>query len=158
MIMTTQTMPAQTTSKALAGIEAIRNKLRSGNAKFAAAETAVREAADFCAFIRAELRIRRKEAGLDQAQVGEKLNLTQSAISKIENGRGDLGLETLYEYAEAVGLRPAMTFVPITHDIPSSDDGFSWSESLQISPNDVEEALAESIPDVLKRIVAKRAA
>ena len=65
-------MTAQTTSKALAGIEAIRNKLRSGNAKFAAAETAVLEAADFCAFVRAQLRIRRKEAGLDPTRVGGK--------------------------------------------------------------------------------------
>ena len=148
-------MTAQTTSKALAGIEAIRNKLRSGNAKFAAAETAVREAADFCAFVRAELRIRRKEAGLDQTQVGEKLNLTQSAISKIENGRGDLGLETLYAYAEAVGLRPAVTFVPLMQDIRTDVAG---SDYVEISPNDVEEALAESIPDVVKRIVAKRVA
>jgi transcriptional regulator with XRE-family HTH domain len=146
------------TSKALAGIEAIRNKLRSGNAKFAAAETAVRDAEAFCAFIRSELRIRRKEAGLDQTQVGEKLNLTQSAISKIENGRGDLGLETLYAYAEAVGLRPSVTFAPVIHDTSSPDADLSWSESLKISANDVEEALAESIPDVVKRIVAKRVA
>ena len=45
----------------------------------------------------------RKEAGLTQEQVAEKLNTKKSAISRIENHAEDIRLSTLETFAEAVG-------------------------------------------------------
>ena len=45
----------------------------------------------------------RKEAGLTQEQVAEKLNTKKSAISRIENHAEDIRLSTLETFAQAVG-------------------------------------------------------
>jgi len=45
----------------------------------------------------------RKEAGLTQQQVAERLNTKKSAISRIENHSADIRLSTLETFAEAVG-------------------------------------------------------
>ena len=45
----------------------------------------------------------RKEAGLTQEQVAQKLNTKKSAISRIENHAEDIRLSTLETFAEAVG-------------------------------------------------------
>ncbi|EYT66876.1 helix-turn-helix transcriptional regulator [Curtobacterium flaccumfaciens pv. flaccumfaciens] len=49
-----------------------------------------------------KLAVARKDAGLSQAQVAERMNTTQSAISEIEAGRKDVRLTTLIRYAQAV--------------------------------------------------------
>lgn len=55
---------------------------------------------------------RRKELGLTQEQLGEKVGVTKSEISKIENGRG-ITFSTINKLSEALGvtaeieLRPA---------------------------------------------------
>ena len=45
----------------------------------------------------------RRSEGLSQAQVGERMGTTQSAVSEIEAGRKDVRLSTLIRYAQAVG-------------------------------------------------------
>jgi transcriptional regulator with XRE-family HTH domain len=50
------------------------------------------------------LRQIRKEAGLTQWQLAERLKRTQSEISKIERGEYRLDLLELYEFCEAVGI------------------------------------------------------
>ncbi|MDA3924211.1 MAG: helix-turn-helix transcriptional regulator [Kiritimatiellae bacterium] len=45
----------------------------------------------------------RKEAGLTQEQVAQKLNTKKSAISRIENHAEDIRLSTLETFAEAIG-------------------------------------------------------
>jgi transcriptional regulator with XRE-family HTH domain len=50
------------------------------------------------------LRQTRKEAGLAQWQLAERLKRTQSQISKIERGEHRLDLLELYEFCEAVGV------------------------------------------------------
>lgn len=47
----------------------------------------------------------RKEAGLTQEQVAERLNTQKSAISRIENHAEDIRLSTLGTFAEAVGKK-----------------------------------------------------
>lgn len=49
------------------------------------------------------LRAARREAGLTQEQVAEKLNTKKSAISRIENHAEDIRLSTLEKFAQAVG-------------------------------------------------------
>jgi len=106
--------------KALQGFQNIRETLRKSSPAFEVAEASVEDSEAFCASVKADLRERRKRMRLDQTQIGAKLNLSQSAISKIESQRGDLGLETLYQYAEALGLRPAVVFIPTAESLAVS--------------------------------------
>jgi HTH-type transcriptional regulator/antitoxin HipB len=122
---------------ALQGLENIRRSLRDTNPAFRAAEVSQRGVEAFCAYVRDQLRRRRNALGLGQSQVGEKLNVSQSAISKMELGQGDLSLETLYEYAEVLGLRPAVIFIQTAEAImemtpSSSASGAIADESLSI--------------------------
>ncbi len=45
----------------------------------------------------------RKEAGLTQEQIAERLDTQKSSISRIENHAEDVRLSTLEKFAEAVG-------------------------------------------------------
>ena len=49
----------------------------------------------------------RSEQGLTQAQVAEKIGTTQSAVARMESGRGNHSpsLATLSRYAEALGCK-----------------------------------------------------
>ena len=152
--------------KALAGLESMRKGLRKADPGFAAAEAAVREAVAFCASVRSELRQRRKDVGLDQSELGERLGLTQSAVSKIENGRGDIGLETVYEYADAVGLRPVVVFVPAAQTmadrasaasaqtgVAPAGEGNVPAKAVEAAQIAVIQAVTKSIPAILGKLV-----
>lgn len=55
--------------------------------------------------VAAALRERRKEAGLSQTEVAQRMGTTQSAVSDLESGAvGDPRLFTVLRYAQAVGL------------------------------------------------------
>ncbi len=99
-------------SKAAAGIRALRDRLSKSSPGFAKASDAEARMEAFCASVRNDLQLRRRDKKLNQEEVAGRLNLTQSAISKIEVGDGDIGLRTLYRYAGAIGLRPVVTFMP----------------------------------------------
>jgi transcriptional regulator with XRE-family HTH domain len=145
------------TPKALAGLEVMRQRLRKESDNFSVAEAAVNKAVAFCASVRAELRQRRNELKLDQSQVGQKLNLSQSAVSKIENGRGDIGLLTVYEYAEAVGLRPVLTFVPAAQALVDAvSPGAPSNENYVVPEGAIEavlRALIKSVPKIGETLV-----
>ena len=51
------------------------------------------------------LRDRRKELGITQKELAEKMNCTQQYISKILKGRENLSLEALCEIELALGIR-----------------------------------------------------
>ena len=61
---------------------------------------------DECALLD-EFQKARAERGLTQAQVAEKIGTTQSAVARMESGRGkhSPSLATLSRYAEALGCR-----------------------------------------------------
>ncbi|HEY5305658.1 MAG TPA: helix-turn-helix transcriptional regulator [Pseudolabrys sp.] len=98
--------------KAVQGLAKMRSVLRESIPAFAAAENSAQGAEHFCHSVRQDLQRRRKAQRVGQADVGVRLGLSQSAVSKIETGKGDLSLKTLYLYAEALGLEPAVVFVP----------------------------------------------
>ena len=153
--------------KALGGLESMRKALRKADPSFAAAEAAVREAVAFCASVRTELRQRRKDVGLDQSALGERLGLSQSAVSKIENGRGDIGLETIYEYADAVGLRPVVVFVPAAQTMadrasaasaqlsgaPAGEGHILPAKAVEAAQIAMIQAVTKSIPAILGKLV-----
>lgn len=104
--------PRISRSKALAGIAALRDELGRDNPEFQAADAAERKASAFCSGLRRELRALRESRDIDQAALGERMGLSQSAISKIETGRGDVGLKTLCRYADALGFEPVVLYLP----------------------------------------------
>lgn len=56
---------------------------------------------------------RRKELGLTQEQLGEKVGVTKSEISKIENGRG-ITFSTINKLSEALGVSAQVELRPIS--------------------------------------------
>lgn len=61
-----------------------------------------------------ELTARRRAAGLSQTEVATRMRTSQSAVARLESGRGDLRVSTLERYARALGL--AMQFGVATVD------------------------------------------
>ncbi|OCW58981.1 helix-turn-helix domain-containing protein [Hoeflea olei] len=66
----------------------------------------------YCAKIREDLKRLREDMGMKQSEVAEQLEMSQPAVSRIENGEGDIGLVTLCRYAAALGMEPTISFAP----------------------------------------------
>jgi transcriptional regulator with XRE-family HTH domain len=103
---------AREDDKAVAGVRAFRRRLAETVPAYGEAVALENEAEAFCRELRLSLREQRKRAGLDQRALADRLDMTQSAVSKIESGEGDFGLKTLFRYAQALGLRPVCGFIP----------------------------------------------
>lgn len=107
-----RTKTPRTVSDAVAGVRAMQSRLAQGNPEFARAVDLESKAENFCRNMRADLRQEREKQGIDQAELGKMLDLTQSAVSKIETSAGDLGLKTAFRYARALGLQPVVLLLP----------------------------------------------
>jgi len=57
------------------------------------------------------LKEERKKAGLTQEQLAERIGTKKSYISKIENGRADVQLSTLFRIFNGLGKRVAVTIL-----------------------------------------------
>jgi len=57
-----------------------------------------------------ELRKMRRKLRLSQAQLARKMNVKREFISRIESGRQNITLETLYRIAEATGKKFEIQF------------------------------------------------
>lgn len=55
----------------------------------------------------------RQRAGLSQAQLAKRMKTTQSAIARLESGRGRPSTTTLSRFAEATGHRLKISFEPV---------------------------------------------
>jgi transcriptional regulator with XRE-family HTH domain len=108
-------LPAQ--SNAAAGIRSMRDRLAQKSPGFKAAVDLEEEAENFCQEIRKDLRQQRKLKGFDQRAMGKRLDMSQSAVSKIETAEGDMGVKTLFRYAQALGLHPVCVFVPAVEHV-----------------------------------------
>jgi transcriptional regulator with XRE-family HTH domain len=103
--------PAPKEGKAVKAIRALRSQLTEMNPAFGDAVALEDEAERFCREARSSLREQRKAQGLDQSDVAKLLDMTQSAVSKIESGEGDIGMKTVFRYAQALGLIPVFTLM-----------------------------------------------
>ena len=67
--------------------------------------------------LRRKLIDRRKAAGLPQEELAERLHTSKSAISSLENVNSPVSptLTTIEAYAEAVGYRIKINFLPVSH-------------------------------------------
>jgi len=56
----------------------------------------------------------RAAAGLTQEEIASRMGMTQSAVARIESGSTFPSLKTLYEYAKAAGVKPVISFEPLS--------------------------------------------
>ena len=68
-----------------------------------------RETQAFC--LAETLREERLRAGLTQQQLAERIGTKKTYISRIENGKADVQLGTLYRIFEGLGKKVALTIV-----------------------------------------------
>ena len=54
----------------------------------------------------------RQQSKLTQTQIAEKMKTQKSNISRLENGKTDPKLSTLFAYADALGVEIALTVKP----------------------------------------------
>ena len=57
------------------------------------------------------LKLARKEAGLTQQELAEKVGLKRSDLSLIENGKIDVGITTLFDLFRALGKKLSFTIL-----------------------------------------------
>jgi len=55
----------------------------------------------------------RMRAGLSQTQLAKRMKTTQSAIARLESGRGKPSTRTLARFAKATGHRLKISFEPV---------------------------------------------
>lgn len=53
----------------------------------------------------------RQKAGLTQAQVAERMGVSQPVVAKLEAGRSNVSINTLQRYAQATGCKLKVQFV-----------------------------------------------
>ena len=78
--------------------------------EFADALAEEEEHLTFCREMRSDLKRLRESMGITQSELAAKMEMSQSAVSRIENGGGDVGLITLRRYAAALGMQPVVSF------------------------------------------------
>ena len=84
------------------------------NVEFGAVGTTVRDEFDketeaFC--LAQTLREERIRAGLTQEQLAEKIGTKKTYISRLENGKADVQLTTLFRIFEGLGRRVSLTIL-----------------------------------------------
>ena len=84
------------------------------NVEFGEVGTASREEFDketvaFC--LAQTLREERKRAGLTQQELAEKIGTKKTYISRLENGKADIQLGTLFRIFEGLGRRVSLTIL-----------------------------------------------
>jgi transcriptional regulator with XRE-family HTH domain len=55
----------------------------------------------------------RARSGLSQAQLAKRMKTTQSAVARLESGRGKPSTRTLTRFAKATGHRLKISFEPV---------------------------------------------
>ena len=68
-----------------------------------------RETEAFC--LAQALKEERKRAGLTQEELAEKIGTKKTYISRLENGRADIQLSTLFRIFEGLGRRVSLTIL-----------------------------------------------
>jgi transcriptional regulator with XRE-family HTH domain len=105
--------------------------------------------------IAADIKAARVEAALTQRELGERVGLPQSHISKIENGAVDLQLSSLIEITRALGLElklvPRKTLPAIDGVVRSHHERSDTSRALAIiaESNEFAEKFRASYPDIV---------
>jgi transcriptional regulator with XRE-family HTH domain len=92
------------------------------------------------------LRARRKQAGLSQDDVAQRVGMSRTSITNIEQGRQHVSLHVLYELAGAVGATPGDL-------LPASQVLVKGNSELEKKLDNV--VLHEEGKDWIRRVVSK---
>jgi len=142
----------------LSQLGALRNRLAAADPGFNAAARVERDAEALCDEVRSDLKAYRHTLGVSQKELAERVELGQSAISKIESGRGDLSVKTVFRVAKALGLRPVLAFAPATHAAEGHPSPAETATANAALASAVREDLIRKIPDIVQEAVARLAA
>jgi transcriptional regulator with XRE-family HTH domain len=137
---------------ALSQLGALRDRLAAADPKFKAAVQLERAAEVFCDKVRTDLKAHRLALGLNQKELGKLIDFSQSAISKVENGGGDLSLKTLFRVAGALGLNPILSLASAAKD--SEATHLSHADAAALA-DAVKRDLIREIPDIVQDAVAR---
>ena len=80
-----------------------------GNLGTATRDEFGREAEAFC--LAQTLKEERKRAGLTQEELADKIGTKKTYISRLENGKADIQLSTLFRIFEGLGKRVSLTIL-----------------------------------------------
>jgi transcriptional regulator with XRE-family HTH domain len=70
------------------------------------------QATELAEILRRNIKARRKELGLTQAQLAKKLKVSQPFIAQIESGDASLSIATLADMAEKLATSPSALLSP----------------------------------------------
>lgn len=76
----------------------------------------------------AHLAAHRRAAGLTQTEIAARMRTSQSAVARLEAGRGDVRLSTLQRYADALGHTVRFAVAAGDHTAIAPDDDASAQE------------------------------
>jgi transcriptional regulator with XRE-family HTH domain len=142
---------------ALAQLGSLRDRLASADPTFSVAAQVERGAEAFCDKVRTELKAHRLALGLNQQELADRIEVSQSAISKIESGHGDLSLKTVFRIAEAMRLNPVMAFTSSAHAGIAARQPPAEAAAAALA-GAVQEDLIRRIPEIVQEAAARVAA
>ena len=135
---------------ALSKLKSLKAHLQREHAPFADAVAVEAAAERLCQALRRGLVNARIEAGLDQGEFARRVDYSQSTISRLESGKGDLSLKVAFRLAYALGLRLDFTFAPIGDAAPSEEAEIQWQviDAFEEKLSRIQEAVEETLQDV----------
>jgi transcriptional regulator with XRE-family HTH domain len=138
-------------------LAALRADMAARNPRFAEATVLEQRAEAFCQTIRSGLKAIREARDLTQGDLGKRIDLSQSAVSKIESGDGDLSLKTLFRIAYALDVTPVVSLSSPLAEEPPRDDAQTGQASGEDAKTallaDVEAALNARLPQFLASVI-----
>ena len=105
-------------------INELRDVLEAQYPAFKEAADSRRMAEAMAEHLRAALKRTRKNARISQTTLAEIMGTTQSSISALETGPGDLGVVTLFRYLEGLRINPADWLNKHAHEIGDVDERY----------------------------------
>jgi len=95
------------------------------------------------------IRICRLNRALSQKKMAEKLNISQSAYAKIENGFSRLDMGRLYKICEILDIKPEILIEDITSE---KEQVLSGHKAQIIDKSDIHKAYFETIRNLKEEI------
>ncbi len=109
---------------------------------------------DIDVFAGEQLKKRRKELGMSQKFLAEKLGITFQQVQKYEKGLNRIGASRLYDLCEALKAKPSYFFKEISYGFTGAPDALAVAEGSEDSHNIISLVrMFESIGDSRKKII-----
>ena len=153
---------ADRSTPALDKLTALKARLSRTDPEFARAQAVEGDAERFCRAVRQSIINARLDAGWDQAELARRVDYSQSTISRLESGKGDLSLKVLFRLAAALGKRPDFALRDGSDDAAATpDDGPTIEvEVLELAEarlwDRLQEAVHESLRDSIDEVKSRR--